>query len=497
MHVLFSLSRRRAVTVAIFSAVVSVAATVVLSALGPPAARAVTCTPLPSALPAPGALPAVSELPDPFRLFDGTRIESHGDWTGCRRAQLRELLQNYEYGHLPPAPTGVTGTRNGNTLTVTVQANGRTASFNATLRLPSGTGPFPAIILFNGLAASATARGYAEVAINPNDIAADSTSKTGAFWTLYNGTNVDTGVLMAWAWGAHRTLDALRSVPQIDTSRVGISGYSRYGKAAAVTGAFDDRIALTVPGSSGTAGMGEYRFFFTNNSNDEKLEDILGAAYWFTPRFAQFRNQATRLPVDQHSLIALIAPRAMLATSGTEGSDIRTNPQGSGLTYRGAKQDFADKFLRNLPVSRTFDSVPFPAPTPAQIAWTAPTGTPPSSTTSTIIGDPPPPPGRCTVRDDLNAWNTGFTSNFTITNTTPINGWSLTFTLPAGQVITSTWNATYTPTSGQVTARNVGFNAAIPANGGTVRDFGFQATHTGNTAKPTSFTLNGTPCTIV
>jgi hypothetical protein len=527
MHVSSGLRRRRAMFVAIISAVVSVAATVALSALGPPPARAVTCTPLPSTLPAPGSLPAVSELPDPFRLFDGTRIESPGDWTGCRRAQLRELLQNYEYGHLPPAPTSVTGTRNGNTLTVTVQANGRTAGFNATLRLPSGTGPVPAIILFNGLAASATARGYAEVAINPNDIAADSTSKTGAFWTLYNGTNVDTGVLMAWAWGTHRTLDALRSVPQIDTNRVGISGYSRYGKAAAVTGAFDDRIALTVPGSSGTAGMGEYRFFFTNNTNDEKLEDILGAAYWFTPRFAQFRNQATRLPFDQHSLIALIAPRAMLATGGTEGSDIRTNPQGSGLTHRGAKQvyqflgvpdrigiayrpgghqidindynaimDFADKFLRNLPISRTFDNVPYPSPTPAQIPWTAPTGIPPSST---IIGDPPPPPGRCTVRDDMNAWNTGFTSNFTITNTstTPINGWSLTFTLPAGQVITNGWNATYTPTSGQVTARNVSFNAAIPANGGTVGDFGFQATHTGNTAKPTSFTLNGTPCTIV
>jgi cellulase/cellobiase CelA1 len=111
---------------------------------------------------------------------------------------------------------------------------------------------------------------------------------------------------------------------------------------------------------------------------------------------------------------------------------------------------------------------------------------------------PPPPPGGCTVRDDMNAWNTGFTSNFTITNNspTPINGWSLVFTLPAGQVITSTWNATYTPTSGQVTARNVSFNGTIPANGGQVTGFGFQANHTGNTSKPTSFTLNGTACTI-
>lgn len=61
----------------------------------------------------------------------------------------------------------------------------RTSSFNATLSLPSGTGPFPAIIMLNPLAASATTRGYAEVRIDPNSIAADSTAKTGAFWTLY------------------------------------------------------------------------------------------------------------------------------------------------------------------------------------------------------------------------------------------------------------------------------------------------------------------------
>lgn len=267
------------------------AGTVAVVAAAPTTAGAAACTALPASLPAAGALPVVGELPDPFKLWDGTRLTSSADWA-CRREQIRELLQYYEYGHLPPGPTSVTGTRNGNTLTVTVQANGRSASFNATLRLPSGNGPFPAIIMLNPLAASATSRGYAEVVIDPNSIAADSTAKTGAFWTV-NGTGVDTGVLMAWAWGVHRTLDALRAVPQIDVTKVGVSGYSRYGKAAAVAGAFDDRIALTVPGSAGTAGMGNYRFFFTGGSNDERLNDILGAAYWFTPRFATFRNQAT------------------------------------------------------------------------------------------------------------------------------------------------------------------------------------------------------------
>jgi hypothetical protein len=68
----------------------------------------------------------------------------------------------------------------------------------------------------------------------------------------------------------------------------------------------------------------------------------------------------------------------------------------------------------------------------------------------------------------------------------------LSFTLPTGQSITSGWNATYSPNSGQVTAKNLAYNAAI-APGASV-GIGFQATHTGDTAKPASFTLNGASC---
>ncbi|HEV8555113.1 MAG TPA: PHB depolymerase family esterase [Actinophytocola sp.] len=125
------------------------------------------------------------------------------------------------------------------------------------------------------------------------------------------------------------------------------------------------------------------------------------------------------------------------------------------------------------------------------------TSIPPSSTTTTTTTTGTPPPAGCRVTYTMNAWNTGFTTDLAIANTgnNPVNGWSLVFTLPGGQTITSGWNATYSPTSGQVTARNVSHNAVI--NPGTsIRDIGFQATHTGSTGKPTSFTLNGNPCTI-
>jgi poly(hydroxyalkanoate) depolymerase family esterase len=109
---------------------------------------------------------------------------------------------------------------------------------------------------------------------------------------------------------------------------------------------------------------------------------------------------------------------------------------------------------------------------------------------------PPPGPGSCRVTSGVTAWATGLTENITITNTgtDPINGWSLVFTLPNGQSITSGWGASYSPSSGQVTARNVTYNAAIAPNSSLT--IGFQATHTGDTAKPASFTLNGMSCAI-
>jgi endo-1,4-beta-xylanase len=108
---------------------------------------------------------------------------------------------------------------------------------------------------------------------------------------------------------------------------------------------------------------------------------------------------------------------------------------------------------------------------------------------------PPPPPGTCDVADVLNAWNTGLVANMTITNnsSTTITGWTLHFTLAAGQVITSGWNASYTPTSGAVNAVNLSYNGTLAPGASTT--LGFQATHTGNAAAPANFTLNGQTCT--
>lgn len=108
---------------------------------------------------------------------------------------------------------------------------------------------------------------------------------------------------------------------------------------------------------------------------------------------------------------------------------------------------------------------------------------------------PQPEPGACRVSVTTNAWNTGLTASVTLTNTSSasVNGWRLGFTLPTGQTITNGWGATYAPASGSVTATDASYNAVL-APGASVA-LGYQANHTGNSAAPGAFTLNGAACT--
>ncbi|MET9012537.1 PHB depolymerase family esterase [Streptomyces olivaceoviridis] len=109
---------------------------------------------------------------------------------------------------------------------------------------------------------------------------------------------------------------------------------------------------------------------------------------------------------------------------------------------------------------------------------------------------PQPPAGACAVTAGVSAWSTGLTASVTVTNTgtTALNGWKLGFTLPAGQTITNGWNATFSPNSGAVTATNAAYNATL-APGASVT-IGYQATHTGDSAAPAAYRLNGSACTV-
>jgi endo-1,4-beta-xylanase len=239
-------------------------------------------------------------------------------------------------------------------------------------------------------------RGYGVAELNLNEVAIDNKdrARTAGIYKLFDD-KIDCGALMAWAWGMHRVIDAIETDVRIDPKKIVVTGHSRYGKACLLAGAFDDRIALTVPSHSGTAGASPYRFIYAKN---EQLHNIVGAfPYWFRPDFNQFVNKVERLPFDQHELLALVAPRALLATEGTQ--DIWINPQGSQLTYLAAKQvydflgapdrisirfrpvghipsnedllDFADHVFFGKPLPQEFGKLAYPQD-PNGFTWTAP-----------------------------------------------------------------------------------------------------------------------------
>ncbi|WP_432896792.1 extracellular catalytic domain type 1 short-chain-length polyhydroxyalkanoate depolymerase [Micromonospora matsumotoense] len=185
----------------------------------------------------------------------------------------------------------------------------------------------------------------------------------------------------------------------------------------------------------------------------------------------------------------------------------RTRYGGSGGTAQ-VEAISMQGVTHNLPVDAAqairFFGLDAPPPTtapPTAPPTTPPTPYPPTPTTPAPPTTPPPPttpgPGPlCRVEYTVNAWGTGLTTAIKITtyNDTGVVGWNLAFTLPAGQTITSGWNATYSPTSGAVTARNVSYNGTIGP--GASVSIGFQANHTGDAGKPSSFTLNSSPCSV-
>ena len=138
---------------------------------------------------------------------------------------------------------------------------GRGTSFSASIDLPSGSGPFPAVIVYGGFGTDTVTvedAGAAVIGHDPCAVGAEGTSrddKRGAFHDVY-GSSSGTGPLMAWAWGASRVIDVLEQSGEgvLRADATGVTGCSRYGKGAFVAGAFDQRVALTMPIESGTGG---------------------------------------------------------------------------------------------------------------------------------------------------------------------------------------------------------------------------------------------------
>jgi hypothetical protein len=273
-----------------------------------------------ASLPDSASLPTVAMLPDPFKKLDGTRLSTKAEWR-CHREEIRKQAEKYAYGTKPAKPQSVTGTVSNTTISVTVMDNGKSTTFTASVVLPtSGSPPYPSIIVYGGAGFGApldssviNSEGVALVNYDPYSNGREGTgraNKQGAFYTIAGSTST-TGLLVAWGWGVSRIIDVIAQSDGkiLKADAVGVTGCSRFGKGAFVAGVFDQRVALTMPIESGTAGVPIWRG--VPGEGAQSLSSAYGEQPWFGDAFSAFTASPTKAPLDTHELVAMVAPRGL------------------------------------------------------------------------------------------------------------------------------------------------------------------------------------------
>jgi len=307
------------------------------------------------ALPTLDELPVVETLPDPLQWSDGSgRVKNIKQWEK-RRAEILAELQHYEVGVKPatskdcvsaeivkyrektpeeieayysrfpegfprmPLETDV------DTLLVTVTVNGESIQIHCPMIMPEGDGPFPAIIGIGQGAGSLprdvfSERNIAMVGFPFSEVMAHQQHRGSEPINKLYPELVEMGAYAAWPWGVSRVIDALEilgpEVTKIDTKHLAISGCSFAGKMALWSGAFDERIRLTIAQEPGGGGAAAWRVSETLGH-----VETLGNTdpHWFKESMWQFAGANTaRLPFDHHELCALVAPRALLVFGNTD-----------------------------------------------------------------------------------------------------------------------------------------------------------------------------------
>jgi hypothetical protein len=340
------------------------------------------------------------KLPELLRLENGRKVRTAKQWWQQRRPEILELFEREVVGRVPKQVPKVhwsvldkevtkIGPRTVNAWRMVGKVDNSSfpaidVDMDLVVVLPAESpGPVPLMILFGrgrlpsepapafpgrppGAAAAAAparisdppateqliAAGWGYAYLNPTSVQPDNgAGLTKGIIGLVNKGQPrkpeDWGALRAWAWGASRVLDYLETEPMVDARRVGIEGVSRYGKAALVTMAFDQRFAVVLIGSSGEGGVKLHRRNF-----GEAVENLTGSGgyHWMAGNFLKYgAAQASfgsrtpgDLPVDAHQLLALCAPRPTFVSYGVpeQGDALWLDQQGSFMAAIAAQPAF-------------------------------------------------------------------------------------------------------------------------------------------------------------
>ncbi|CDM65124.1 hypothetical protein PYK22_01122 [Pyrinomonas methylaliphatogenes] len=313
---------------------------------------------------------------DLLKMKDGTPVTTAEDWWTKRRPEIFSLIQQELYGraidpHIPinwtvsAITTGVQ-TVNGvdypyrqKTFTGVVDTSSYPALRNtpvitAQCRFPAESGRRYPVIITYGEGVSrfqyTAPYGIGVCSYNPTSVQPDSGGANLSSYLigLINKGNWrkpdDPGALVAWAWGVSRLIDRFATDPDLDAEKVGVEGHSRYGKSALVAAAYDDRIVVVWPSDAGALGTAIARRHW-----GEPLEFVASSTseyHWVNGNIMKYMGplnpggyiprRLELLDVDAHSTVALIAPRAIFITNGTDTppgfGDAWADPRGTFLS---------------------------------------------------------------------------------------------------------------------------------------------------------------------
>jgi cephalosporin-C deacetylase-like acetyl esterase len=289
-------------------------------------------------------LSTIALLPDPLIIVKGddkTPVTTTEQWEEQKK-WIKEQAQKWILGTLPPPPDNliykvIEEQKSDDVTRQLVELRfgpDRRARLRLVLLIPPGKGPFPVFLTqYNHQSSTLLAlrRGYLTCAYAATDDLDDTEEWAEIYYPQY-----DFSRLMRRAWAAGRAIDYLYTLPFVDKGKIGLTGHSRNGKVSLYAAAFDERITAVMPAGCGSGAETPWRYT-SERYGAEDIRTITGNfPNWYHPRFRFFSGRENKLPIDNNSLQALIAPRGLFMSLGI-GNGIG-NWMGTERSYNSVKR---------------------------------------------------------------------------------------------------------------------------------------------------------------